>query len=134
MSKTVFKGRSIRAGVVEGEAIVTSQRLSFLGGVDPEKGLITEKGHELCNTSMKDKILVFPSLKGSAAGMWIIERLTRHNCGPKAMIVDKSDGILIGGVVLGDIPTVEYESSTTTIKTGQKVKVDGKQGTIEILD
>ena len=133
MNKKILKGRAIRAGVVEGEAVVTSQRLSFLGGVDPEKGMITEKKHELCNTYLKDKILVFPSLKGSAAGMWIIERLIRHNRGPKAMIVDTCDGIFIGGVVLGNIPAVEYESATATIKAGQKLKVNGEKGTIEIL-
>lgn len=133
MNRKILNGRAIRAGVVEGEAVVTKQRLSFLGGVDPEKGMITEKGHELCNIYLKDTILVFPSLKGSAAGMWIIERLTRHNHKPRAMIVDKCDGILIGGVILGDIPTVEYESATTTIKSGQKLRVDGKKGTIEIL-
>lgn len=131
--RKILKGKAIRDGVVEGEALVTSQRLSFLGGVDPETGIITEKGHELCNTHLKNKILVFPSLKGSAAGMWIIERIMRHNCGPKAMIVDKCDGILIGGVILGNIPTVECASSTSMIKTGQKLRVDGKKGVIEIL-
>ncbi len=42
-----LKGRIIYKGKAEGEALVTSQPISFYGGVDPNTGVVTEKGHEL---------------------------------------------------------------------------------------
>ncbi|MDH5461032.1 MAG: DUF126 domain-containing protein, partial [Candidatus Bathyarchaeota archaeon] len=40
-----LKGRIISKGVAEGEALTTSQPISFYGGVDPDTGIIIEKGH-----------------------------------------------------------------------------------------
>ena len=56
-------GRLISKGKAEGEALVTSQPISFYGGVDPNTGIIIEKGHQLNGQSVKDKILVFPQAK-----------------------------------------------------------------------
>ena len=58
-------GRRIFKGKTEGEALVTSQSISFYGGVDPDTGTVVEKGHELEGQSITDKVLVFPSGKGS---------------------------------------------------------------------
>ena len=54
-----LKGRIISKGVAEGEALTTSQPISFYGGVNPDTGVIIEKGHELKGKKVKDKILVF---------------------------------------------------------------------------
>ncbi|HDM05699.1 MAG TPA: DUF126 domain-containing protein, partial [Candidatus Aenigmarchaeota archaeon] len=43
----ILKGRIICEGRAEGEALVTSQPISFFGGVDPRTGIVVEKGHEL---------------------------------------------------------------------------------------
>ena len=43
----VYQGRSICNGMAEGEVLATKQGVSFLGGVDPETGVITEVDHEL---------------------------------------------------------------------------------------
>ena len=78
--------------------------------------------------------MFLPSLKGSAAGVWIIERLARNSCAPMAIVVEKSDAILIGGVIMGKIPTVDCISYAGLIKTGQKIRVDGDKGKIELLN
>ncbi len=41
--KVELKGRIISKGVAEGEAITTTQPISFYGGVDPDTGEIIEK-------------------------------------------------------------------------------------------
>jgi len=38
--------------------------MSFFGGVDPETGVVIERGHELQGQSVKGRVLVFPSGKG----------------------------------------------------------------------
>ncbi len=67
-----LEGRKISPGVITGEALVTSQGISFYGGVDPETGVVVEKDHELENQSIVGKILVFPSGKGSTVGSYVL--------------------------------------------------------------
>ena len=61
-------GRKIFKGKISGEALVSSDSISFYGGVDPDNGVIVEKGHDLEGQSVAGKILVFPSGKGSTVG------------------------------------------------------------------
>jgi uncharacterized protein len=130
----VFQGRSISKGLAEGEALVTNQGISFWGGVDPESGMVTEVGHELYGKKLTGKILVLPALKGSAGGMWIIIRLARNQTGPKAIIVPKADTILVGSVIMAEIPTVDALSINPLekFKNSDWLKVDGTKGTVEL--
>jgi len=130
-----YQGRSICNGVAEGEALVTKQGISFLGGVDPETGIITEVDHELHGEKMAGKILVLPSLKGSAGGMWILIRLAASKKAPKAVIVAQADTILVGAVIIGGIPTVDSLSAEAfqSLKGGDRLKVNATKGTVELI-
>ena len=70
----ILTGRKIWAGKVHGEALVTTQGISFFGGVDPETGRVVEKGHSLEGQSISGKILVFPTGKGSTVGSYTLYR------------------------------------------------------------
>ena len=131
---TIYNGRGIYGGFAEGEALVTKQGVSFLGGVDPETGQITEVDHELYGKTVAGKILVLPSLKGSAGGMWIIIRLTIRGRGPKAIVVSKADTILVGSVIMAGIPTIDSLSvdPCDAFKNGDLLRVNGEKGTVEI--
>ncbi|NLC11193.1 MAG: DUF126 domain-containing protein [Firmicutes bacterium] len=131
----IFKGRSISKGIAEGEALVTSQPLSFFGGVDPETGCVVEKDHELFGISITDKILVMPATKGSTASTWALIRLSENKLAPKAIVTTNTDAIIIAGVIIGQIPTVDQISvdPITTFKTGQKLKVNGDKGEVEMI-
>ena len=41
----ILQGRKIYQGIAQGEALVTSLGISFFGGVDPDTGIVVEKGH-----------------------------------------------------------------------------------------
>jgi len=131
----VFHGRSICKGSGEGEALVTQQGISFWGGVNPETGMITEVEHECYGKSMAGKVLILPSLKGSAGAMWIIIRLARNKTGPAAIIVPKSDTILAGSTIMAGIPTIDSLSidPLEKFKEGDWIKVDGTKGTVELV-
>ena len=131
----LYQGRSISRGIAEGEALVTSQPLSFFGSVDPDSGLITERGHELFGIKVSDKVLVSPPSKGSTAGTWILCRLSENGVAPSAIIVTKADTILIAGVIIGEIPTVDNFDfdPTTKFKTGEQLRVNGNEGTVEVV-
>lgn len=130
-----YQGRSIAQGIVEGEALVTCQPISFFGSVNPESGKVTEIGHELYGISVSGKILVMPATKGSTASTWIIARLSENRVAPAAIIVSKADIILIAGVIIGQIPTVDDFDFDPTVKfkTGQILRVDGENGVVEVV-
>jgi len=130
-----YQGRSICSGLAEGEALVTKQGISFLGGVDPETGIITEVDHELHGEKLAGKILVLPSLKGSAGGMWILIRLAAGKKGPKAVVVVQADTILVGAVIIAGIPTVDSlpAEAFQTLKGGDLLKVNATKGTVEVI-
>jgi predicted aconitase with swiveling domain len=132
---SVYQGRSISKGLAEGEALVTKEGISFMGGVNPDTGVITEVGHELYGKKITGKILVFPNLKGSAAGMWIIIRTATKKKGPKAIIITKADTILVGGVIMAGIPSIDSlpVNPLEIFKSGDLLKVDGTEGTVEVI-
>jgi len=67
MAETItLRGRKVVGGVAEGEALVTRDRISGWGGVDPRTGTIVETRHELRGRSFAGKVLVFPGAKGSS--------------------------------------------------------------------
>lgn len=134
MKKIVLKGRKIAGGQAEGEALVSSQSISFGGGIDPYTGNVTERGHPLLNENIKGKILVFPMGKGSAtfAPSAHISRFTGTN--PKAIIVREMNPQVALATVLMHIPGMAYldKDPTEVISTGDWVRIDADKGLVEI--
>lgn len=125
-----MKGRTIYPGNVEGEAIVSSEPIGFYGGIDAKTGIVIEKGHELEGQNVKDKILVFPSGKGSTVGSYVIYGLKKNGVGPKAIVNKETETIVATGVILAGIPCVD-QIDIDQIKTGDKLIVNGDEGTVE---
>jgi predicted aconitase with swiveling domain len=130
-----LKAHIVSRGRAEGRALVTSQPISFLGSVDPMTGIVVEKGHELAGKSIKEKVLVFPSGKGSTVGSYVIYQLKKNGVAPSAMINIKTEPIVAVGAIISGIPLVDRveKDPVTTIKTGDKVLVDAIVGSVEIL-
>ena len=125
-----LKGRLISKGIVEGEALVTSQPISFYGGVDPNSGVVIEKGHELQGQSIKDKILVFPQGKGSTVGSYTLYRMKKNQTAPLGIINKECETIVAVGAIISEIPCVD-KIDTSKIKTGAHIKI--QDGTVNIL-
>ena len=127
----IFVGRKISAGVVQGEALVTKQGISFFGGVDPSSGIVTEKGHELEGKSISGKILVFPQGKGSTVGSYALYRMKKQGTAPLAMVNAECETIVAVGAIISEIPCVD-KIDITQIKNGQKIKVNASAGKVII--
>jgi phosphomecalonate degydratase small subunit len=121
---TKLQGRVICEGKAEGKALVSSTPMSFFGGVDPETGVVTERGHELQGQSVKGRVLVFPSGKGSTVGSYIMYRLKKSGSAPCAILNQKCETIVAVGAIISEIPCVD-RVDINKIKTGNIVKVDG---------
>jgi predicted aconitase with swiveling domain len=126
-----LKGRKIKGGTIEGEALVSAQGISFFGGVDPANGKVTEKGHPLEGQSVSDKILVFPQGKGSTVGSYALYRMKKQGTAPKAIINSECETIVAVGAIISEIPCVD-KIDITKIKTGDKMKVDADKAIVEV--
>lgn len=124
-------GRKIFKGKVTGEALVTKDSISFYGGVDPENGVVVEKGHELEGKSINDKILVFPSGKGSTVGSYVIYQMAKTGKGPKALILHDCEAIVAVGVIIAEMPCID-QIDVSKIETGMQLEVDGDNASVEI--
>ena len=120
-----LRGRAIWRGWARGEALVSSQSISFYGGVDPETGKIVERGHELEGKSIAGKILAFPYGKGSTVGSYTILRLKRRGVAPKAIVNLRCEPIIAVGAIIAEIPTIDG-IDVSVMRSGELVEVDGE--------
>jgi predicted aconitase with swiveling domain len=127
--KMELKGRIISKGKAQEEALVTSQPISFYGGVDPNTGEVIEKGHELQGKSVKGKILVFPNGKGSTVGSYTLYRMKKNGVAPAGMINEECETVVAVGAIISDIPCVD-KIDISRIKMGDLIRIDGELVTI----
>lgn len=127
-----IKGRLIYPGIVSGTALVSSMKISFFGGVDPETGIILEKDHDLEGVSIRDNILVFPSGKGSTVGSYTLYRLKLSNNAPRAIINSVCETIIAVGCIIAEIPCID-QIPIDKIKSGNILQLDADHGIVNIL-
>ena len=121
--KMELKGRVIFKGVAEGEALTTTQPISFYGGVDPNTSEIIEKGHELQGKKVKEKILVFPNGKGSTVGSYTLYRMKKSGTAPAGIINKECETVVAVGAIISEIPCVD-KIDISKIKTGDLVHLE----------
>ncbi len=124
-----MKARIIRRGNTGGKALVSSEPIGFFGNVDPDTGMVVEKGHELEGQSIAGTVLVFPTGKGSTVGSYTLYRLKKNGKAPLAIICSESEPIVAVGAIIADIPMVD-RVDISTISTGDQVTVDGDEVTV----
>ena len=128
-----WQGRKIFGGQASGEALVTSMGISFFGGVDPESGIVVERGHELEGQSIAGKVLVFPTGKGSTVGSYTLYRLQRGGKAPVAIINAECETITAVGCIIAEIPCVD-QIPIHELHSGMHLVVDGKRGSVATLE
>jgi predicted aconitase with swiveling domain len=125
-----FRGRSIYPARAQGEALVTSQAISFFGGVDPETGMVVERGHELEGQCIAGKVLVFPTGKGSTVGSYTLYRLKHNGHAPLAILNAECETITAVGCIIAEIACVD-QLPIREIQTGCLVRIDDNLVSIE---
>ena len=130
MSKLTLKGRVIKAGRCDGEALVSPEPIGFLGGVDPETGEIVERGHPLEGRHIAGRVLVFPTGKGSTVGSYTLYRLARCGLAPAGIINAESEPIVAVGAIISEIPMVD-RIDISEISPGNRITIDGRDVTVE---
>jgi predicted aconitase with swiveling domain len=134
MPEIVLQGHKVVGGTAEGEALVCHEPITFVGGINPFTGEVMEKGHELEGKRITDKVLVYPTGKGSTGGSYRIYDMAKRGTGPKAIINLRAEPITAIGAIIGEIPMVDKLSQDPTqiIQSGDWVRVEATQGRVII--
>jgi hypothetical protein len=134
MPEIVLQGHKVVGGTAEGEALVCHEPITFVGGINPFTGEVMEKGHELEGKRISDKVLVYPTGKGSTGGSYRIYDMAKRGTGPKAIINLRAEPITAIGAIIGEIPMVDKLSQDPTqiIQSGDWVRVEATQGRVII--
>lgn len=131
--KIIIKGRKVVGGYAEGEAIVSKWPTMGLSNFKPQLGIITERDHPLKGISLKGKVFIFPTPRGS--GGWInIGRSSTFGTNPIAMVYFKGNALTVCGALILDRPTVGDcdQDPSKLIDTGDWVTVDADNGIVEV--
>ena len=127
-----IRGRGISGGRASGLLLVSPAPISFLGGVDPENGIVIANDHPLQGKSIAGTVLAFPYGKGSTVGSYVLYALSRNGHAPRAIINTEAEAIIATGAIIGGIPMIDRISVPLgRMKTGTPVTVDGDTGGME---
>ena len=143
----ILKGRGLSRGIVEGEALVTKQPFSISSAFtislvsNSRKIKVADRTHELFKKIVTDKILIFPIPIGTTTlGFVLLESIVRK-LGPIAIVCEQGEPLLSSGALCADIffdlqfPIVDSIdfSEFENIESGTMIRVNGDEGTVEIL-
>jgi uncharacterized protein len=135
MESKIIKCRKIAKGYSEGEVLLTKDPISFLGGVNPDTGIVIDSKHELYGINMAGKVLFIPSGKGSTVGSYVLYQMAKNNTAPLAIVALEAEPIIATGAIMAGIPMVDRPENKTfdMIHNGDHVVVDANSGFIKIL-
>ena len=129
----ILHGRGISRGLGSGPLLIGPDPISFLSGVDPETGMVTEKGHPLEGKDITGTVLAFEYGKGSTVGSYILYALSRSGHAPAAIINTEAETIIAVGAIMAKIPMVDrLDIPLTDLPQGKRTLVNGSDGTITI--
>ena len=132
----VIKGRGVISGSAEGVALVSRETIQGWSGIDDETGVIIEEGHPFKGHSIAGKVLILSGGKGSNGWSCHFHEARLKGIAPAALVFPKIDSRTGVAAVVTEVPCVTDLSDDVfdIIKTGDLVRVDGDNGTIEVID
>jgi uncharacterized protein len=130
-----IRGRCVVPGVVRAQALVTRDRVSGWGGVDPRTGTIVETRHELVGQSFAGKILVFPGAKGSSGWSAQFHMARVLGMAPAGWLFNRMCTKIALGAVVSHAPAMtDFDMDPLdVIRTGDWVVIDANAGLVTVM-
>jgi predicted aconitase with swiveling domain len=140
-SSKIIHARGCAPGQFEGEVAVSLQPFGFWQGLDPQTGIVIDRRHDLCGTSLRAKAFIFPYGRGSTGTPGIFLEAVRNGCAPAAIVNVRSEPMIVACALLAEaffhvsIPIVDGlpDDYQTLLGTGDRVRIDGTSGVVEVL-
>ena len=127
----MIAGRAIVAGEATGEALVTTEPLSFWGGFDFKTGEIIDRHHPLAGVRAAGRVLAVPFSKGSSTTTAVLLEAIRAGTAPAAILTTGVDAFFaLASIVAGEmygrsIPVVALDAADfATLRTGERLTID----------
>ena len=129
-------GRGALGGVAEGPALISKRTITGWGGVDVHTGIIVEPGHPLEGMSLRDSILILEGSKGSNGWSIFFHAAKEAGFGPSALVFPQLDSRTAVTAAVLNVPLVTdlTEDPFKIIQVGDRIRVNGNQGIITLLD
>ncbi len=121
-----LRGRVICHGQAEGRALVSPEPIGFLGGVDPQTGVVIEPGHPLGGQAVAGRVLVFPTGKGSTVGSYTLYQMACNGVAPAAILNREADPVVAVGAIIAEIPMLD-RIDLALVGDGDWVEVHGDE-------
>ena len=120
---------------VEGRLLVSRDAFSPRYDLDRSNGVISRQGHCLEGANISGAILVIPVAKGGVAAGWAFYDLAARGITPKALICRRTNPVMVQGCILAGLPIMHEltPDPVTSLKTGDRVRVDPGRGTVTVL-
>jgi predicted aconitase with swiveling domain len=134
----LIHGRALVAGEAAGDALVSSEPLSFWGGYDSTTGEIIDRRHSLSGQIAAGRIFAIPFTRGSSTTTAVLLESVKRATAPKGIITERADSFLALASIVADemygkpIPVIAIGSGDyRLLETGQRVEIQA-DGTIVI--
>ena len=126
----VIHARPLVAGTASGEALISSEPLSFWGGYDHRDGSIIDRRHPLNGKIAAGKILGIPFTRGSSTTTAVLVESVKVNTAPAAIICNRIEAFLALAAIVADelygkrLPILFTKPEEfNTLKTGQRIAI-----------
>ncbi len=133
-----LKARGAYTGIAEGLALVCPDSIQGWAGVSDTTGEIIEKGHVEEGVNIHGRILVLPCSKGSNGWSCHFNSAMQAGFKPAGWIFSKMDSRAgVATVVVGSPAVADFEEGVEPcdiIKSGDKIRINGDTGLVEILE
>lgn len=134
----LITGKAVVAGSAAGQALVSSEPLSFWGGYDHHTGEITDRRHPLSGQNAAGRLLAVPFSRGSSTTTAVLLEAVRAGTAPAAIITTNVDAFFaLASVVAGEMygrafpVVVVADEDFRLLETGQNLQLD-ESGNIKV--
>ena len=131
MADRVIAGRAIVAGNAEGDALVTSDALSFWGGYGFHTGEIIDRRHPLAGVRAAGRILAVPFSKGSSSTTAVLVEAVRAGTAPAAILTTGVDAFFALASIVADVmygkpfPVIALEPvDFASLRSGEQLRIE----------
>ena len=133
MSVVIKLGRAW-GPVVEAPALVMKEGFSPRYDLDRWSGVISRIGHSAEGQSIKDRILIIPTVKGGVAAGWALFDLVHKAIAPRGLVFGKLNPVMVQGAVLAKMPIAEGwdQDATQLVRSGDLVRLDPANRVLEV--
>ena len=133
-----MRGRIVIKGRAAGEALVSTEPISFWGGYDYRTGEIIDRRHPLSGMIAAGRVLAVPFTRGSSTTTAVLLEAVRAGTAPAAILTTGADSFFALASIVADelyakpIPLLALEPGDfAALRTGQWLTIDD-DGTITI--